>query len=888
MTPGRWQGAKEILQAALDRDPEVRAAFLEEACGGDESLLEEVRSLLANADDDSFMERPPFHLFAEALSAQLEGHPIGPYRILREIDTGGMGEVYEAEQQGSIRRKVALKLIRRGLDTAQVIARFESERQALALMNHPNIAQVFDAGATEEGRPYFAMEYVPGDPITRYCDAHRLSIRERLELFKQVCDGVQHAHQKRIIHRDLKPSNVLVTSMGDAPFPKIIDFGVAKAIDRPVETEYGQKIGTPDYMSPEQAAGKEDIDTRADIYSLGVLLYELLVGELPRDSRQPDQKMMLTPSARLAQMAGAASAVAENRRTEKASLLRQIRGDLDWIVMKALEEDRERRYATASELAIDIERHLANEPVLASPPSATYLLGKLIRRHRVGVAAAALVAVALTIGAVVATIGFVQARRAEGVARQEASRANREGETAQRVSTFLVDMLGSLEPNKAQGEAVTVREVLDASVKKISTGLDGQPEVQATVMDTMGGAYFSLGLYDDAEPLLRQALKLRRQARGPIDVKVAESADHLGQLYRARARYDEARALYSQALEIRQRLLGSENPATADSLNELGLLYLNQGKYAEAEPYFQRALRIWEKAQDPMVVNAISHLALLYRDAGQYDKAIPLFEKALAIQEKTLPPEHSEIGANRNNLAEIYRSMGQYDKAEALLRRVLATNEKIMGPEHPIVATCLSNLALVYRDQGKYSEAESLQKRVLEIDLKTKGPEHPDIAISLHNLGVLYREEGRYKEAESLLLQGLRMREKLLGPEHPHVGVSFNHLGLLYAVQHKPALAESCFRKSLAIREKTLGPKHPHVAITLTNLANLYTDQGRYGEAEPLLQRALSIWNELPVPNTADKVATLTSYAKTLKFMGRIDEAKQMESRARETGKPLR
>lgn len=879
MTPERWQNAKEIFQAALDRAPEERTAFLEEACGGDDSLLNEVRSLIANADTSSFLERPPYGLLTEALSAPVEGRLIGPYRIVREIDAGGMGEVYEAEQETPIRRRVALKLIRRGLDTAQVIARFESERQALALMNHPNIAQVFDAGATEEGRPYFAMEYVPGEPITRYCDAHRLNVRERLELFKQVCDGVQHAHQKRIIHRDLKPSNVLVTSLGDNPFPKIIDFGVAKAIDRPLETEYGQKIGTPDYMSPEQAAGKDDIDTRTDIYSLGVLLYELLTGELPRDSSKPEQEIS-KPSAKLVQMAGRASTAAENRRTEAAALIRQIRGDLDWIVMKALEDDREHRYATASELTIDIERHLSNQPVLASPPSAAYQLRKFLRRHKVGVAAAALVALALVIGAVAASIGFLRARRSEEIAQQEASRANQEAETARRVSTFLVDIFGALEPNQAQGGAVPVKEVLDTGVKKIATGLGDQPEVRAAVLDAMGGAYFILGLYDDAEPLLIQALELRRQTLGPIDIEVATSMNHLGELHRARAKYNEARALYHQALIIHQQILGPEHPETADSLNDLGILYLSQGKYEEAESYFQRAQRIWEKAKDPRNVMALSHLALVYRDAGEYDKAIPLFESVLAIQKRTLPPGHTEIGANQNNLADIYRSVGQYAKAESLLKEVLANNEKIMGHDHPVVAITLNNLAIVYRFQRKYSEAESLYQRGLEIELKIKGAEHPDIATSLHNLGVLYREQGRYVEAESFLLRGLRMREKLLGPTHPHVGGSLNHLGILYAAQHQYSQAEPLFRRSLAIREEALGPKHPHIAITLTNLANLYRDQGRYGQAEPLLHRALAIWEELPVPNETDMVATLESYADVLKNMGRTAEATQMGRRA--------
>jgi serine/threonine protein kinase/tetratricopeptide (TPR) repeat protein len=884
MTPERWQRIKDIFQAALDRAPEERAAFFERACRGDESLLVEIRALVASTGGSNFPGEPSFDLFADAISIPVKGRLIGPYRIIREINAGGMGEVFEAEQEMPIHRRVALKLIRRGLDTSRVIARFESERQSLALMSHPNIAQVFDAGATEDGRPYFAMEYVPGEPITLHCDAHRLNVRERLELFKQVCDGVQHAHQKRIIHRDLKPSNVLVTSMGDNPYPKIIDFGIAKAIDRPLETEYGQKLGTPGYMSPEQAAGRDDIDTRTDIYSLGVLLYELLTSELPHTSAEVEQEIP-TPSVKLAQNERASTAA--NRRTEMAALIRQIRGDLDWIAMKALEDDRELRYATPSALAVDIERHLSNEPVLASPPNKAYRLKKFLSRHRIGVAAAALVILALVAGVTLASIGFIRARRSEKVARQEASRANREAETSRRVSTFLIDMFGALEPNKAQGGAVPVREVLDVGVRQISIGLGKQPEVRAAVMDAMGGAYFSLGLYDDAEPLLQQSLKIRRQVLGPVHPDVAASLKHLAEVHRARGKYGEASALHHQALIIREQTLGAEHPETADSLNDLGVLYLNLGKYKEAESSFRRAQRIWKMTRDPRNVTALSHLALLYRDMGKYDKALPLFEAVLAIQQKTLPPEHTEIGANLNNLADIYRSIGQYSKAEALLRRVVEVNEKVMGPEHPIVATCLSNLAMVYRVQGKYRQAEKLYQRTLKIDLKAKGPEHPDIAIDFHNLGVLYREEGRYAEAESLLLRALKMREKLLGPRHPQVGGSLNHLGLLYAAQNRYVLAESYYNRSLALREEALGPKHPHVAITLTNLANLYRDHNKYKQAELLLRRALAIWEELPIPNAEDMAATLESYVDVLRKMGRTAEANQMNSRARSLQKRL-
>ncbi|HET6372683.1 MAG TPA: serine/threonine-protein kinase, partial [Candidatus Polarisedimenticolia bacterium] len=450
---------------------------------------------------------------------------IGPYRILQKLGEGGMGIVYVAEQSEPVRRRVALKVIKQGMDTAKVIARFEAERQALALMDHPAIATIYDAGTTPDGRPYFVMEHVQGVPITEHCDRLKLTNKERLELFLQVCEGVQHAHQKAVIHRDLKPSNVLVSVQDGRPVVKIIDFGVAKAVsqrltERTLYTELGVMIGTPEYMSPEQAEMTgQDVDTRTDVFSLGVMLYELLVGALPFDSRELRQAGFdeirrrirevdpPKPSARLSTMGDRSTESAKCRGTEPRALRREIQGDLDWITMRALEKDRARRYGSPSDLGEDIRRHLRDQPVLARAPSTGYRAGKFVRRHRLGVAAASVMVVSLAAGAVASAVGLVRARRAEEQARQEAQAKGQ-------VADFLKDLFKVSNPSEARGNSITARELLDKAAGTIDVQLVDQPEVRAELDSIMGRVYESLGLYVPAESLTSKALQIRKQVLG--------------------------------------------------------------------------------------------------------------------------------------------------------------------------------------------------------------------------------------------------------------------------------------------------------------------------------------------------------------------------------------
>ena len=518
----------------------------------------------------------------------------GPYRFLQRLGEGGMGEVWLAEQLRPVRRHVAIKIVKAGMDTAQVVARFEAERQALAVMDHPAIAKVFDGGTTPEGRPYFAMEYVRGEAITHYCDRQRLPIRERLELFIQLCDGVQHAHQKGIIHRDLKPSNVLVSVAADRPVPRIIDFGIAKAVaqpltERPLFTEIGGFLGTPEYMSPEQAElTPADVDTRSDVYSLGVLLYDLLVGALPFDSaglrqagvdeirRTIREKDPLRPSTRITQSGPASIAAAEQRRSQPAKLAAVLRGDLDWITMKALEKDRTRRYQTANALALDVRRHLNHEPVLAGPPNAAYRTRKFVRRHRVGVAAAtALLALVLAFAAIMT----IQAGR---IAR-ERDRANQEAATATQVSDFLVGLFRVSDPSEARGNTLTAREILAKGALQLEGGLRDQPQVQARLQATIGAVYTGLGMYADAQPLLAGALQTQKQVLGEDSPESLATANHLANAYWYQGKYQEAELLYRDIVQRRTRVLGEDHPDTLRANFDLASAYAAQKRWDEFE-----------------------------------------------------------------------------------------------------------------------------------------------------------------------------------------------------------------------------------------------------------------------------------------------------------------
>jgi non-specific serine/threonine protein kinase/serine/threonine-protein kinase len=810
-----------------------------------------------------------------------QGTVIDSYQLLELIGEGGMGEVWLAEQKQPVRRRVAVKLIKAGMDTREVVARFESERQALALMDHPAIAKVFDAGSTAEGRPYFVMEYVAGAPITHYCDRHKLTTRQRLELFISVCEGVQHAHQKAIIHRDLKPTNILVMEADGKPVPRIIDFGIAKATshrlnDETLHTQAGALIGTLGYISPEQADARgEDIDTRSDVYSLGVVLFELLSGLLPFDFRRLAYDEALrclreqdapSPSTRLRTQGSDSAPAAKNRGADLPTLLHLLQGDPDAITLKALERVRARRYSTPIELAADIDRYLRNQPVLARAPSVVYRGGKFVRRHRLAATLVSLLALLTVIFGVVQTA--------------ELRRIRRERDRADRITDFLINMFKVSAPSEARGSTVTAREILDKSSNEIETELGKDVEAKTQLMLVMARTYENLGLFSRAHALMERVVQDRRKALGTNNPKTLEATSEMGWVLHREGRDAEAERMIRTTIDAQSYVLGPDNPSTLESKDHLARILLRQAHYAEVEKLERELIAVSTSSQgpeNPQTLHFMESLAVALGRQSRFTEAEAEYRQVLDTQQSNLGTDHPDTLATMHSLASMYLDQGNNTEAEKLYRETLQIDQRVLGGDHPDTANEMTTLANTVRyDPGRRAEAENLYRKALEIELRVVGVDHPYTTSAQEGLANVLSAESRYAQAEALLRQILMERQRVLGADHTDTLLSQYNLASVLRHEGRNGEAESLIRETLETQARVLDANDPDTLASRSLLANILLAEKKPKEAEEFARQAFNDQLRTLGLQHRDTLESLGALGTALVQTGRYDDAKQL------------
>ncbi|MEM7583603.1 MAG: serine/threonine-protein kinase [Acidobacteriota bacterium] len=812
MEADRWRRIEALFHEVSERSPEERAPYLLAACDDDE-VRHEVEALLAASDGaDQQLDQ------AVAGALELAAHEpppewIGPYRVLKPLGDGGLATVYLAERSEP-HMQVAIKVVKRGMDTAEILRRLRLESRILARLDHPNIARLIDGGSTEDGRPYVVMEAIEGEPIDRHCDRRRLDLRQRLELFRKVCSAVHAAHRSLIIHRDLKPTNILVTEDGE---PKLLDFGIAKLLGpAPVDhteihTVTGMRWMTPEFASPEQVRG-EPLTTAADVYALGVLLYELLCGLRPfrfeaRSQREVERLVCdsepAAPSARLLETAAeepSLAKIAEARRESPERLRKRLTGDLDTIAGVAMHKEAERRYPSVQALEDDIRRYLESRPLTARPDSTAYRLRKFVRRNRTPVSAAVLVVLSLL-------VGLGSTYRALQIADEQRRRAEQHLEELEEVVSFNVGMFELADPGEARGNSVTVREVLDRAAERIPRELGDRPAVAARLMSTLGLVHQALGLYGPAGQLLEQALALRREAFGEDSLEVLRGVHQLAGARRDQRQLDEALELARLALEQSRELFGEAHRETAAALHGLAAVHFARGEWQEAEDHYREALEIRRRA---------------------------------------LGDAHAATAESANDLAEVLFYRERFPAAEELFLEALEIRRGSLGDDHPAVAETLNNLAAIALTRNDLPKAERLGIEVLELRRKLYGGPHRDLVKSVHNIGVAIGKQGRLEEAEDYFRQALEMAEQILRDDPVEVGRGLRALSHNLEGQGRLGEAEDLIRRALELELTALGELNPSVAMTRYSLARLLAKREQHRSAIDVLASQIQSQRQIP------------------------------------------
>ena len=843
MDQDRWRELSRLFHEASAAPPDEREALLRRASERAPALADEQRALIEAADAPGDLHRR-VHRAAETLEADPRGRTIGPYRVVREEGRGGMGRVFLCERaDGHFDQIVAVKVMHLGAMSEGLQERFRQERQILARLQHPHIARLLDGGLTDEGEPYFALEYVDGRPIDEYCDEQSLAVEDRLRLFQDVCRALVYAHANLVIHRDLKPDNILVTAEGRV---KLLDFGIAKVLveDDGAPAPAGTALWalTPSYASPEQVRG-EPVGTATDVYSLGVILYELLTGVRPYVvggsptaiehvvcSTEPDR-----PSTRIAKdttlSPEEARAVGRARSTDPVRLRKRLTGDLDVICMKALRKEPENRYASVDALLDDITRHLEGRTVQARPATLSYRLGKAVRRNRWAVGAAAAVLVSSS-----ALVAFYTARLAD-----ERDAARTEAAKAREVADFLQGLFEVSDPDESRGQTVTARELLEAGAREVETGLEGQPEVQATMLRVIGEVYSALGLARDAEPLLQQAYDVNVRLYGQQHEETAFSQLSLASVKQDLGEIEAAGPHFRQAVETLELVLPPQDPLVSEAVEQLAFWLETNGDYEGAEAEYRAALAALRSAgheDDPAVASLLSSLGNLLRNSGEREAAETILREALALQTELYGERHTDVASTMRQLASLLRDEDRFVEADTLYQRVLAIRRELMGPVHPEIAVALNSYAIMLSRMGESDRAlATYEEFAAMLDQIHDGP-HPDVAAAQHNLAMELTSAGRIDEALDGFRRSLEIQEEVYRPGHPNR--AFPLVGMASALRAADRLdeAEDALRRALAIRREALPVGHRHIGEALSDLGAVLMDQGRHPEAEPFLVEA--------------------------------------------------